>query len=72
MKSNGLSAGRPSATAKNKAATLASLSDDQPTKRVNFELSAAEHTKLKMYATKHGKTIREVLSEFVSSLSLSD
>ena len=64
-----LSAGRPSArTDKSKAATLASLADDASMKRVNFELSADQHTKLKIYATRQGKTFKELLTEFVASL----
>ena len=64
-----LTAGRPSArTDKSKAATLASLADDASMKRVNFELSADQHTKLKIYATRQGKTIKELLTEYVASL----
>ena len=65
-----LSAGRPSArTDKAKAATLASLADDAGSmKRVNFELSAEQHAKLKIYATKQGKSIKELLTEYVASL----
>lgn len=66
-----LSAGRPSARSdKAKAATLASLSDNASgdMKRVNFELSADLHAKLKIYATKQGRTIKEVLTEFVAGL----
>jgi hypothetical protein len=37
-------------------------------KRVNFELSADQHTKLKIYATRQGKTIKELLTEYVASL----
>jgi hypothetical protein len=62
-----LSAGRPSAT-KDKSATLASLADSSPTKRVNFDLSADEHTKLKVYAARQGKTVKDVLTEFVAQL----
>ena len=63
-----LSAGRPSART-NKAATLASLSDDAGgMKRVNFELPAEQHAKLKIYATKQGKSIKDVLSEYVASM----
>ncbi|HBO5749377.1 TPA: chromosome partitioning protein ParB [Pseudomonas aeruginosa] len=61
-----LSAGRPSA--RNKAATLASLSDDAGMKRVNFELSADRHAKLKIYAAKQGKSIKELLTDYVDSL----
>lgn len=64
-----LSAGRPSArTDKSKAATLASLADAASMKRVNFELSADQHTKLKIYATRQGKTIKELLTEYVAGL----
>jgi len=65
-----LSAGRPSVKAadKRKAATLASLSDDKPVKRVNFELAADQHAKLKIYAARQGKTVKELLTEFVAQL----
>lgn len=65
-----LTAGRPSArTDKARAATLASLVDDAGgMKRVNFELPAEQHAKLKIYATKQGKSIKDVLSEYVASL----
>ncbi|MDA8182743.1 MAG: chromosome partitioning protein ParB [Acidithiobacillus sp.] len=62
-----LTAGRPSAT-KSRAATLASLADDTALKRVNFELPADQHTKLKIYATRQGKTIKELLTEYVAQL----
>lgn len=65
-----LSAGRPSVKAsdKRKAATLASLSDEQPKKRVNFELPADQHAKLKIYAARQGKTVKELLTEYIRSL----
>jgi hypothetical protein len=65
-----LSAGRPSArTDKAKAATLASLADEiGGTKRVNFELSAEQHAKLKIYATRQGKSIKVLLTEYVAGL----
>jgi hypothetical protein len=62
-----LSAGRPSAKI-NKAVTLASLSDKAATVRVNFDLDRDQHIKLKLYATRHGKSIRDVLSEYVAQL----
>jgi hypothetical protein len=63
-----LSAGRPSAR-DDKAKTLASLADDVGgMKRVNFELSADQHTKLKIHAAKQGKTIKDLLTEYVESL----
>ena len=62
-----LSAGRPSAKS-NKAATLASLVDKAATVRVNFDLDRDQHTKLKVYAAKQGKTVKEVLTELVAQL----
>lgn len=65
-----LTAGRPSArTDKARAATLASLADDAGgMKRVNVELSVELHAKLKIYATKQGKSIKELLTEYVTGL----
>ncbi|EFD7780889.1 plasmid partition protein ParG [Shigella flexneri] len=65
-----LSAGRPSARSdKAKAATLASLADDAGgMKRVNFELSADLHSKLKIHAAKQGMSIKELLTDYVASL----
>ena len=60
-----LSAGRPSAKS-SKAATLASLADKAATVRVNFDLDREQHTKLKVYAAKQGKTVKEVLSDYVA------
>lgn len=62
-----LSAGRPSAKS-NKSATLASLADKAATARVNFDLDRDQHTKLKVYAAKQGKTVKEVLSDYVAQL----
>ena len=52
----------------NKAATLASLADKAATSRVNFDLDRDQHTKLKVYAAKQGKTVKEVLTELVAQL----
>lgn len=62
-----MSAGRPSAKS-SKAATLASLADKAATVRVNFDLDREQHTKLKVYAAKQGKTVKEVLSDYVAQL----
>ena len=62
-----LCAGRPSAKS-SKAATLASLADKAATVRVNFDLDREQHTKLKVYAAKQGKTVKEVLSDYVAQL----
>ena len=62
-----LSAGRPSAKS-NKATTLASLADKAATVRVNFDLDRDQHTKLKVYAAKQGRTVKEVLSDYVAQL----
>ncbi|HAV1900466.1 TPA: chromosome partitioning protein ParB [Enterobacter hormaechei subsp. steigerwaltii] len=62
-----LSAGRPSAKT-SKAATLASLADKGTTVRVNFDLGREQHIKLKVYATKQGKSVKDVLTDFVAQL----
>ena len=62
-----LSAGRPSARS-HKSVTLASLADEASTKRVNFELPTDQHMKLKIYAARKGKTIKELLTEYVAGL----
>lgn len=65
--SSKLSAGRPSA-GKNRPSALSVFSGNDETKRVNFNLSASEHAKLKIYAARHGKSITELLVSFVKSL----
>ena len=62
-----LSAGRPSAKT-NKSTTLSSLADKSATVRVNFDLDREQHIKLKIYATKQGKSVKTVLTEFVEQL----
>jgi hypothetical protein len=62
----GLRAGRPSEN--RQAATLAALADKRGTVRVNFDLDRDEHTKLKVYAARSGKTIAEILRDMVVSL----
>jgi Antitoxin ParD len=64
---NTLSAGRPSART-DRTTTLASLADNVSMKRVNFDISAENHAKLKIYAAQQGKSIKEILSEFVEQL----
>ena len=64
---NVLSAGRPSAKT-DKVATLASLAEKAATVRVNFDLEREQHIKLKLYATKQGKSVKEVLTDFVAQL----
>ncbi|WP_053272893.1 plasmid partition protein ParG [Escherichia coli] len=64
-----LSAGRPTETATKKAATLASLSDKKPMKRINFELDADQHRKLKIYAANQGKSIKDVVNEYIDQIT---
>jgi len=66
-KENTLKAGRPSVR-NNKTATLASIADVPTMKRVNFDLSIEEHTKLKVYAARQGKTVKELLTEYVAQI----
>ncbi|MDP1541511.1 MAG: chromosome partitioning protein ParB [Moraxellaceae bacterium] len=61
-----LSAGRPSKTSKQ--ATLADMADSKKTVRVNFDIDSDEHKRLKLHALMQGKTVRQVLSDFISTL----
>lgn len=65
-----LKAGRPSARSnKAKEATLASLSESAGAmKRVNFEISEELHTRLKLHSIQTGKSIKDLLTDFVRSL----
>lgn len=65
-KKNVLKAGRPS---EGKSKSIDSLAKgNESMKRVNFELSAELHTKLKIYAVSSGKSIKDVLTEYVETL----
>jgi len=61
-----LSASRPSKASKQ--ATLADMADKKSLVRVNFDLDAEAHKRLKMYALLQDKTVREVLSDFIATL----
>ena len=51
------------------AGTRVWLADDAGSmKRVNFELSAEQHAKLKIHAARAGKSIKELLTEYVAGL----
>jgi hypothetical protein len=63
-----LTAGRPSAKPSAKQTTLASLADNAGTVRVNFDLGREQHTKLKVFAAKRGRTVKEILTDYVASL----
>ena len=65
---NTLMAGRPSARSATKAADLASLAETPEMKRINFDVTAEVHLKLKVYAAEQGRSIKELLSEYVSEL----
>ncbi len=47
---------------------LVSLAEEASIKRVNFQLSADQHMKLKIYVARQGMTIKELLTEYVTSL----
>lgn len=61
-----MKAGRPSAA--KAATTLSDLADKRATVRVNFDLDRAEHTKLKIYAAKTGRSIADILRDLVGSI----
>lgn len=62
-----LTAGRPSIKNR-KDVSLASLADAKETKRVNFNLPVEDHIKLKVYAAREGKSVTEVMSEYIATL----
>lgn len=61
-----LGAGRPSAGKSQK--TLSDLADKADTVRVNFNLDHDQHFKLKLYAMEQGKSITEVLRDYVAQI----
>ena len=61
-----LKAGRPSS--EKRAMTMGDISGADKMKRVNFDLPEALPTRLKTYAASQGKSIKEVLTEFVEGL----
>jgi hypothetical protein len=63
-----MSAGRPS-RAKEAAVPANVFAEKEKMVRVNFDLTKDEHTKLKVYAAKTGRSISEILREFVEQLS---
>ncbi|MGL4715547.1 MAG: plasmid partition protein ParG [Aeromonas sp.] len=61
-----LKAGRPSS--EKRLMTLGDVSATDKMKRVNVDLPEPLHTRLKTYAATQGKSIKEVLTEFVEGL----
>jgi hypothetical protein len=62
-----LAAGRPS---KGRDVTPINVfAEQEKPVRVNFDLSREEHAKLKIHAIHAGKTVADVLREFVAQLS---
>jgi hypothetical protein len=48
--------------------TMSDIASPEKVKRVNFDLPEALHTKLKTYSAAQGKSIKDVLTEFVEAL----
>jgi hypothetical protein len=63
-----MSAGRPS-RAKEAAAPVNVFAEKEKMVRVNFDVTKDEHTKLKVHAAKSGRSISDILREFVEQLS---
>ncbi|WP_017780731.1 plasmid partition protein ParG [Aeromonas dhakensis] len=61
-----LKAGRPSS--EKRLMTMGDISGAGKMKRVNFDLPEALHMRLKTYAASQGKSIKDVLTEFVEGL----
>lgn len=64
-----LGAGRPSTGKSQKTLSdLADKADKKEKARVNFDVTPTQHKKLKVYAAQQGKTVKEVLTDFVDQL----
>lgn len=63
-----LKAGRPSAGTR--AMTMSDIANTEKMKRVNFDLPEVLHIRLKTYAATQGKSIKDVITEFVEALPL--
>jgi len=61
-----LKAGRPSV---GKSKSINAFSDDSKLVRINFDVTKDKQLKLKMYALKEGKTVSDILREFVNSIT---
>jgi hypothetical protein len=46
--------------------------ENVPLIRVNFDISRAEHTKLKIYAAKNGVSMADILRSFVTKIKLAN
>jgi hypothetical protein len=64
----GLKVGKPSVGEKKKGLALAALTEKNLTVRVNFDLNRDEHIKLKVYAARAGRSVADVLRDFVDGL----
>jgi hypothetical protein len=62
-----MAAGRPSRA--KEAAAPVNVFEKEKMVRVNFDVTREEHTKLKVHAAKTGRSISEILREFVAQLS---
>lgn len=62
-----LRAGRPSS--EKRTMKMSDISGVDKMKRVNFDLPEKLHKRLKTYAASQGKSIKEVLTEFVEGLA---
>ncbi len=62
-----LKAGRPSR--EKRSMTMSDMVSSDKVKRVNFDLPEELHKKLKTFAASQGKSIKDVLTEFVEGLA---
>ena len=65
---SGLVAVRPSVKKAAEVKAAEAKTKKGPTKRINVELPAAARTKLKMHALKTGKTVTDIIGEFIAKL----
>ena len=63
-----LSVSRPSTEKPTNQVKLSDFQTDQPTVRVNFNLTEQQRMKLKKYALEQNKTMTEIVANFIDRL----
>jgi hypothetical protein len=63
---------RTTTTSSGSGRKRAQRDNNVPLIRVNFDISRAEHTKLKIYAAKLGVSMADILRSFVTKIKLSN
>lgn len=63
-----MSAGRPSSRSSTTQINLTDVSITEKPKRISVEIAPEKHTALKVYAASQGKTITQVITQYIDTL----